>query len=177
MESLRLVRADMRYAAEIEAFRTEVLSASDDDAFAGCCWLEECETVEKWLKLLRRCEAGEDGKVPSTTYLAMRGDRLIGISDLRHHINHPVLGLWGGHIGYSIRPSERGQGCGKELLRLQLINAAELGLKRVLVTCSQTNPASERVILANGGVFEREVEADGTVIRRYWIDTPALSAH
>ena len=37
-------------------------------------------------------------------------NRVVGIIDLRHHIDHPIRSLWGGHIGYTVRPSERGNG-------------------------------------------------------------------
>ena len=45
-------------------------------------------------------------------YIAVRktDDKIVGVIDLRHHINHPILGTWGGHCGYSVRPSERGKG-------------------------------------------------------------------
>ena len=40
-----------------------------------------------------------------------------------------------GHCGYSVRPSERGKGYGKEMLRLNILNAKKLGIEKVLVTC------------------------------------------
>ena len=33
---------------------------------------------------------------------------------------------------------------------------------------------SEETILANGGVFEKTIEIDGTVMKRYWIDCSSL---
>ena len=72
----------------------------------------------------------------------------------------------GGHIGYSIRPTERGKGYAKEALRQGLQIAKEKNIKKALVTCSTENPASRAVILANGGVYE-DVR-NGT--ERYWID-------
>ena len=38
-----------------------------------------------------------------------------------------------------------------------------------LITCDIDNIASERTILANGGVFEREICVDGDWMKRYWI--------
>lgn len=54
--------------------------------------------------------------------------------DLHHHINHPILGTWGGHCGYSVRPSERGKGYAKEMLRLNIKNAKVIGIEKLLVT-------------------------------------------
>ena len=79
-----------------------------------------------------------------------------------------------GHIGYCIRPSQRRKGYAKEQLRLTLERCREAGEKKVLVTCDPANAASERTILANGGVLASEVEdkpglGGSGVIRRYWI--------
>lgn len=44
-----------------------------------------------------------------------------------------------------------------------------VGIKKVMVTCDEDNIASEKTILACGGVFEKEIEVDGCIIKRYWI--------
>lgn len=95
--------------------------------------------------------------------------RVVGVIDLRHHIDHPILGTWGGHIGYSVRPSERGKGYATEMLKLNLLQARELGIKKVLVTCDVNNQASETVIQKNGGIFDQEILVDDSIIKRYWI--------
>ena len=172
MEELRLVRPAQEHIQELQKFRQELLEAGDADSFAGCSRLEHYEDMQEWLEMIwRQEEWSEPGKVPSHVYLAVRQSdkRLVGIIDLRHHIDHPILGLWGGHMGYSIRPDERGKGYAREMLRLNLENCRQRGMDRVMVTCSRNNPASERTILRCGGVLEKEVLVDGEWIKRYWI--------
>lgn len=88
----------------------------------------------------------------------------------KDHINHPILGTWGGHCGYSVRPSERGKGYAIEMLRLNVKNAKKRGSEKMLVTCDSDNTASEKTILANSGVFESTINVDGTEMKRYWIN-------
>lgn len=38
-----------------------------------------------------------------------------------------------------------------------------------MITCGANNLASEKTILVNGGVFEKNVEVDGCIIKRYRI--------
>ena len=172
MEELRLVRPAQEHIQELQKFRQELLEAGDADSFAGCSRLEYYEDMQEWLEMIwRQEEWSEPEKVPSHVYLAIRQSdkRLVGIIDLRHHIDHPILGLWGGHMGYSVRPDERGKGYAREMLRLNLENCRQRGMDKVMVTCSRNNPASERTILGCGGVLEKEVLVDGEWIKRYWI--------
>ena len=61
------------------------------------------------------------------------------------------------------------KGYGKEMLRLNIQNARKLGIEKMLVTCNADNLASEKTILANGGVFEKTIDVDGAQMKRYWI--------
>lgn len=174
MNEMILVKPTIEYEEQIRQLRQEILDAEDKDAFAGCCWLEDYQNIKEWiahLELRENPETCPEGSVPSSVYLAVRksDNRVVGIIDLRHHINHPVLGLWGGHMGYSIRPDERKKGYAKEMLRLNLENCRERGIEKVMVTCHPWNKASEKVILANNGVYEKTVDVEGEQIKRYWI--------
>ena len=111
------------------------------------------------------------GYVPASEYWLIDGDEWVGRLSLRHELNEFLLKI-GGHIGYEIRPSKRRRGYGKEILRLGLEKARELGLRRVLVTCDEDNIGSKKIIEANGGRLENALEVEGERVRklRYWID-------
>lgn len=55
----------------------ELPEASDAGCFAGC------------------------GSHISHLAVPVSDNRLVGIIDLRHHIDHPIPGMWGGHMGYA----------------------------------------------------------------------------
>jgi len=71
----------------------------------------------------------------------------------------------GGHIGYDVRPSARRRGHATAMLRMGLIVARGLGIKRALVTCDVGNVGSRAVIERSGGVLEDE--RSGTL--RFWM--------
>lgn len=177
---IKLLEPQMEYADDIWAFRQEIFDfdINNEDRFAGCMSLDSCKSAEEWIKIceLRKSSATchQVGTlVPSNMYLAVRvnDNRIVGIIDLRHHIDHPILGTWGGHCGYSVRSSERGRGYAKEMLRQNIENARNIGIERLLVTCNDKNTASEKTIIANGGVYEYSISIGDCLMKRYWIDT------
>jgi predicted acetyltransferase len=111
------------------------------------------------------------GELPYEDFWLMEGDEWIGKLTLRTTINAKLLHA-GGHMGYEIRPSKRRFGYGTALLGMGLAKARERGLRRVLLTCDETNIGSRKIIEANGGQLENAVEVEGQIVRklRYWID-------
>jgi len=132
------------------------------------------ENFEAFLQKLRdardRAKIPPD-RVPMSDFWLIDDNEYIGRLSLRHELNEALL-LWGGHIGYQIRPSKRMRGYGKEILRSGLIKAKELGLSRVLVTCDEDNIGSRKIIEYNGGQLENIIEVKDSPVRkmRYWID-------
>ena len=90
--------------------------------------------------------------------------------NIRHCLNDN-LRLIGGHIGYSVRHSERRKGYAKKMLKKALSFCKEIGLKKVLITCKEDNVGSEKTILANGGIYESTVVKlnDNVKMKRFWI--------
>lgn len=111
------------------------------------------------------------GRVPQVELWLTEGDEYIGRVTIRTRLN-PRLMQMGGHIGYDIRPSRRGQGFGRQILRLALPIARELGVTRALLTCDADNLPSQRIIEGCGGVLQDQIDVKGhqQPIRRYWIE-------
>jgi GNAT superfamily N-acetyltransferase len=95
------------------------------------------------------CDAEDAAKVPghlvpqSTYWLVDESDKVVGIVRVRHRLNKRLL-QFGGHIGYYVRPSERGKGYGTEALRLALQCIRPLGSPRALLTVNPANAPSIR---------------------------------
>lgn len=122
---------------------------------------------------LEMCAAGYDlppNQVQQDEYWLFDQARIVGSCRVRHYLL-PTTAVAGGHIGYEIRPSERGKGYGTAILRLAIAKARQIGLDRVLITVYASNLASISVIEKNGGVFQDECLSPYTseTICRYWI--------
>ena len=138
-------------------------------AHDGGFWDTENFVYEEWLETNMQKEMGinlPENHVPSIQFVSFDDvGRALGFLNLRLRLNEGLLN-YAGHIGYSIRLSERGKGYAKEALRQGLQVAKEKNIKKALVTCSANNPASRAVILANGGILEDVRNG----VERYWIE-------
>lgn len=153
-----------------------------DEGFAGVNFTRESLTDPAQFAALCAFRLADElpetprprGWVPCTFRWIEDTDRpgaYLGSIALRHELNDHLRAV-GGHIGYSVRPTERRRGIATAALREMLLVAHERGLDEVLLTCQDTNRASARVIEANGGVLEDiRIDKDGNDVRRYWVPT------
>ncbi len=108
---------------------------------------------------------------PQTTYVLIdREGRALGEIRFRPHLT-PPFEQHNGHIGYNVRPRQRGKGYATRMLALVLQKARALGLERVMLPVRDENIASQHVIEKNGGVLKRTGArlGSGEVVSIYWI--------
>jgi len=113
---------------------------------------------EGWVKQAYELDNGinmPDWMVPQSSNWLFNNDLPIGIGRIRHCLNDSLRET-GGHIGYAIRPSERGKGYGTALLALLMEESKQLGISQLQVGAEAHNIQSNKIITRNGGVFTRE---------------------
>lgn len=173
MEEIRLKRPE-------EADRARIMEYLDEfnlhhERAHGSCGLSDAKGFDEWLRMVRALENPETvlkGYVPSSSYLAERvsDGRMVGMIQLRHNLSVEEVRRFGGHIGYSVRFSERRKGYATRMVGLVMGQARALNIPYVLITCAENNAASAATIIKCGGVYaDSQTEADGEVMRRYFI--------
>ena len=171
---VKLVEPAVEYSAQIRAYRQEFLD--NGDSMDGTGSLRRFDDPKDWIenvKLYQNPRTVQEGRVQSTQYMLVRekDQKVVGMIDIRHYFND-YLEKYGGHIGYSVAPSERRKGYAARMLRMTLPKCKELGIEKVLITCISGNEGSKRTILKNSGRYESTVyEAEeGVYLERYWIE-------
>ncbi|MBP5207456.1 MAG: GNAT family N-acetyltransferase [Clostridia bacterium] len=137
-----------------------------------------------WLKKLEADynRVPDEERVPARTYFLVRESdgRIVGMINIRLALNEK-LRRYGGHIGYSIRPTERGKGYNKINLYLGLKICEKYGIDSVFMDADLDNPASWKTMEALGGVRIRQYFDDEfahCTVFDYEIDVrEALSEH
>lgn len=172
MDELIFTNPSLRFKNEIEEYKAE-FSCYCERAH-GAAYLSDYDDIDEWLAVSEKNSHKDtvlEGKVVSTQYLVIRksDDRIIGMINIRHELNDSLMKI-GGHIGYSVRKSERRKGYAKKMLKMALEDCKNLGINKVLITCDKDNIASASVIKANGGILKNEITEEGNIVQRYWIE-------
>lgn len=173
MNDFKLIYPIKKYEEKAFEYINEFLLYNS--SINGTGGLDRYDDYNEWLK---KVESDLDipnipeDRVPANTYFFVRtsDDKILGMINIRHKLNEFLLNE-GGHIGYSIRPTERKKGYGTLMLKLGLEKCKELKLNKVLITCDKSNIASAKVIQNNNGILENEIYSNtfSQVIQRYWI--------
>lgn len=171
-ESLSLIRPTADLAQD---FHQMILEFRKNGEMSIEASYDRCsQDFPTYLKYCQDLEIGKklpEGFVSSTTFWLVRNmSRVIGISHLRHHLS-PGLKIEGGHIGYSIRPSERKKGYGTKQLNLVLQACRQFEMEKVMITCDFDNIGSIQIIENNGGIRTGEAISprSNKKVFHYWI--------
>lgn len=182
LDRVRLVTPHPRYRESMLETMREFVAAGEENQVGASIDVSMDVSIdvlaadfEGFVERLIHNNANPAGtRVPQSPFWIVLGNEYAGRLNIRHELNE-TLRQFGGHIGYAVRPSMRRRGIATRALELGLVEARDLGLNRVLVTCSDDNIGSRKVIEANGGVLEDVVETvfHPEPVRRYWIKVPA----
>ena len=153
---------------QIEDYKNEFIL--NNETIHGAANLTDL-SINDWVKFVENTKYKETvtpGFVTAHTFFALVNDRIVGIINGRHELNDYLLNF-GGHIGYSVRKSERRKGYGKKMLAYTSEFLFSLGLEKILITCDKNNIASKRTIESCGGILKNEVIEESRITLRYWI--------
>ena len=142
----------------------------NSEIIQGAANMTDLSTPE-WVQFTENTKNKESvtpGFVTAHTFFALDNNKIVGIINARHELNDYLLNF-GGHIGYSVRKSERRKGYAKAMLSYTVDFLFSLGLEKVLITCDKKNIASKRTIESCGGILENEVATEDRTTLRYWI--------
>ncbi|MFO7974748.1 MAG: GNAT family N-acetyltransferase [Candidatus Hydrogenedentota bacterium] len=168
-----LIRPTVELQSSFLEAATEYREAGEElDTTFPAYWNAPFEVYVAQLDALAKGKHLPPGIVPADTYwLVGPNRRFLGMSRLRRRLTR-ALRIEGGHIGYTIRPSERRKGYGTKLCALTIEEMRKARrIKRLLITCDTRNTASARIIEKNSGVLENRVTSPrtGRQVSRYWI--------
>lgn len=161
-QAMNMVAEFAQYGSSLngDGFLSDFLRDSSYEA-----WVEQLESASN----AANCPVGH---APALTYFGVResDDRIVGMIDLRLELNDH-LRTHGGHIGYAIRPTERGKGYAADMLKAALEIYKKRGVSELLLICSKDNTASAKVIANCGGALNDEFYSDTyhEVLQRYTI--------
>ena len=107
------------------------------------------DNYEGWLEKLEEDynRVTNEEKVPTRTFFFVRenDNKIVGMINIRLDLNEEYKNKYG-HIGYGIRPTERGKGYNKINLYLGLKVCYKHGINEILMSADIDNPASWRTI-------------------------------
>ncbi|MGO5073499.1 GNAT family N-acetyltransferase [Clostridium sporogenes] len=172
MEEIILVRPNKDFREGAEEYKREHFQHGENE-LPGSALLDKLP-FDEWLELVKNNSnektVSPDWVVSSTFFALRKSDsKIIGMIDIRHTLND-FLKIYGGHIGYSVRPTERCKGYATQILKRGLKYCKTIGLDKVMLGCYKDNLPSRKTIINGGGVLEREfIYSEGKTVQVFWI--------
>lgn len=169
-----LIEPTELYLEQIAEYKKEFLETNS--SMDGCGPLRRCENPTDYILECEKYKSSDtlpkDFVLATQFFYIRKADNcLVGMIQVRHYFNK-YLSKYGGHIGYSIKPSERRKGYATSMLKAVLPYCKEIGIDKILITCIEDNIGSEKAIVNNGGfyestVYERKMRQR---LKRFWIN-------
>ncbi len=154
------IEPTMNIADAIADYRQELLEA--DCTFDGTLSLKRMPDMQEYVDyVIDRAnpihETPEQNDLVTLLFCVRKSDsKILGSIQIRHEMDESKR-LYSGHIGYSVRPSERRKGYATRILKFAVDYCRTLGIKDINISCMTDNEASRRTILANGGKYRDTV--------------------
>lgn len=107
-----------------------------------------------------------------TSYVLIdENGHIYGAANIRHELKGKLREI-GGHVGYGIRPSERGKGYATLQLKLLLEKMDKMGIDNALITCRENNIGSIKTMNKFIGTADSLIPSryEGIMEYRYWVD-------
>ena len=162
-EELLFVEPSMNFEKEIAAYRQEMLDA--DSSFDGCFSMKRMPNIKEYVDHCiewanPRREADERGAWGNVLLAIRKSDmKMVGCMQV-HNVLTERMKNYTGHVGYSVRPSERRKGYAKKMLAKAVDFLSSFGFEEIVVSCLPENEASKKTILSNGGEYIETVFLD-----------------
>ncbi len=171
---MKLVEPNIAHQKKIVEMLDEFTLNGEEKAYGGSKASKYRNDYSEWLSYLKSIKSPTDemlskGYTPTIQYVLYDEDEPVGFFCARLELTE-VLMHAGGHIGYSIRPSKRGQNYATNGLKLLVEEYRKLGVDAVMLCCYEENVGSATVIEKCGGVFDSIVVYDNRNIKKFWIN-------
>lgn len=164
MEKLVFVKPSLYLKEKILEYKNEHFEYSEYEIH-GSSMLDKLE-YEEWLDRI------ENNKDIADTFIVIRqsDNKIIGIIDIRYELYNDFLKNYAGHIGYSVRPTERRKGYAIQILNEAKKYMYNKNIDKIMLSCFKENVGSRKTILRCGGYLDREFEYEGEILQIFYIE-------
>ena len=169
--SINLVRPTLKHKENALEFKKEFFEHGEN-VINGSEMLDNMDSYDNWLNsVLNNAnpdKVNPDWVLTDTFFVVDDAGKIIGIVDFRHELKGFLVDF--GHVGYSVRPTERRKGYATEILSKIKQIAKEAGLSALQLSVERKNEPSVKTILKNGGKLQRSFEYEGEMADVYLIE-------